>query len=75
MDVGARSDIYRLLRGLADDGVGIMMISSDLPEILGLSDRILVMRAGRLVGEFSGEEATEEDIIACAAGLMIPNSG
>ncbi|HHV94505.1 MAG TPA: sugar ABC transporter ATP-binding protein [Firmicutes bacterium] len=71
VDVGAKSEIYRLLRQLASTGVGIIMISSDLPEVLGLSDRILVMREGRIVGEFSGEEATEEKVIACATGVAM----
>ncbi len=71
VDVGAKSEIYAILRRLAADGVGILLISSDLPEILGLSDRILVMRQGRLAGEFSREEATEESIIACAAGVAV----
>ena len=70
VDVGARSEIYAALRRLAAGGVGIVMISSDLLEILGLSDRILVMRAGRLAGQFTAEEATEEKIIACAAGAQ-----
>lgn len=70
VDVGARSEIYHLLRNLAASGVGIIVISSDLPEVLGISDRILVMREGRLVGEFSREEASEENIIACATGVL-----
>ena len=69
VDVGARSEIYASLRRLAAEGVGIIMISSDLLEILGLSDRILVMRSGRVAGEFSATEATEKKIIACAAGV------
>jgi len=69
VDVGARSEIYASLRRLAAEGVGIIMISSDLLEILGLSDRILVMRTGRVAGEFPAAEATEEKIIACAAGV------
>lgn len=69
VDVGAKSDIYRRLRQLAAGGVGILMISSELPEVLGLSDRILVMRDGRLVGGFRSDEATEEKIIACATGV------
>ena len=48
--------------------MGILLISSELPEILGMCDRTLVMREGRLVGEFTREEATEEKILACAAG-------
>ena len=69
VDVGARSEIYRLLRGLAADGVAIILISSDLLEVVGLSDRVLVMRTGSIVAEFPREEATEEKIIACASGL------
>ena len=69
VDVGAKSEIYNLLRALASTGVGIIMISSDLPEILGVSDRILVMRQGEIVRELLREEATEENIVACATGL------
>ncbi len=71
VDVGAKSEIYRLLRGLAAQGVAILMISSDLLEVLGLSDRILVMRNGRLVGEFARGQATEENIIACASEVSL----
>ncbi len=70
VDVGAKSDIYRMLRGLAAEGVSILLISSDLPEILGMSDRILVMREGRIAAEFTGEEATEEKVIAVASGVL-----
>jgi len=69
VDVGAKSDIYRRLRALAAEGVGILLISSELPEVLGLSDRILVMRAGRLVGRFEAEQTNEEELIACATGM------
>jgi len=69
VDVGAKSEIYALLRQLAATGVGIVLISSDLLEILGLSDRILVMRQGCIAGEFLRENATEENIVACAAGV------
>jgi ABC-type sugar transport system ATPase subunit len=68
VDVGAKSDVYRLMRTMAESGVAILMISSDLPEVLGMSDRILVMKSGRLVGEILGEQATEENVIALAAG-------
>ena len=71
VDVGARSEIYHRLRDLSARGVGILMISSDLPEILGLSDRILVMRSGRIVREFAAEEASEQNIIAQATGLGV----
>jgi len=68
VDVGAKSEIYTLLRNLAYEGVGIIMISSDLMEILGVSDRIIVMQSGTIVGELDGREATEEKVIAMAAG-------
>ncbi|MGD0091786.1 MAG: sugar ABC transporter ATP-binding protein [Planctomycetota bacterium] len=76
VDVGARSEIYALLRELAAGGVGIILISSDLQEILGLSDRVVVMRNGELVAEFPREQATEENIIAAAAGVTgdVPGS-
>jgi ABC-type sugar transport system ATPase subunit len=69
VDVGAKSEIYRLLRDLAASGLGIIMISSELQEILGLSDRILVMRDHRLVAEFNRDEATEEKVILAATGF------
>ena len=63
VDVGAKSEIHRLMSQLAaEEGLAILMISSELPEILGMSDRILVMREGRLVGEFSRADATQESI-------------
>jgi ABC-type sugar transport system ATPase subunit len=68
VDVGARREIYTQLRGLAARGAAVLLISSDLQEILGLSDRILVMRAGRIVARLDREEATEECIIAAALG-------
>jgi ABC-type sugar transport system ATPase subunit len=63
IDVGAKAEIHRLMSELASQGIGIIMISSELPEILGMSDRILVMRLGRLVAEFDRDEATQEKII------------
>ncbi len=69
IDVGAKAEIYALMRALANQGKAILMISSDLPEILGMSDRVLVMRDGRLVGELAAGEATEEKILTLAAGV------
>ncbi|MFQ5971469.1 MAG: sugar ABC transporter ATP-binding protein [Alphaproteobacteria bacterium] len=69
IDVGAKYEIHALLRRLADDGAGIIVISSDLPELLGLCDRIVVMHEGQFTGELSAEEATEESIMSRAAGL------
>ena len=68
VDVGAKAEIYQLMNRLAASGVAIVMISSELPEILGMSDRILVMRAGRVACEFGSEEATQEKILECALG-------
>jgi len=68
VDVGAKSDIYDLLRGMASQGIGIIVISSDLMEVLGISDRILVMKEGEIVGELNPEEATEEKVITLATG-------
>ena len=69
VDVGAKVDIYHIINDMAARGVGILFISSELPEILGMSDRILVMREGRLVGEFNRTQASEEKLLACAAGV------
>jgi ABC-type sugar transport system ATPase subunit len=66
VDVGARSEIYRLLRALADRGVALLVVSSDLPEVLALADRIVVMAEGRTVGELPGEGATEEQVLRLA---------
>ena len=66
VDVGARSEIYRLLRALAGRGVALLVVSSDLPEVLALADRIVVMAEGRTVGELPGEGATEEQVLRLA---------
>jgi len=66
IDVGGKIEVYRLMGELLSRGAGIVMISSELPEILGLSDRILVMREGRICGEFERAAATEENILNCA---------
>ncbi len=68
IDVGAKAEIHALLKSIAGEGCAILVISSELPELLGVSDRILVMREGRLVHEIDGREATEEHIMAHAAG-------
>jgi len=68
IDVGSKVEIYQLMNRLAESGVGILMISSELPEILGMSDRILVMHEGKIAGELSREEATQEKIMHLATG-------
>jgi ABC-type sugar transport system ATPase subunit len=67
IDVGAKMEIYTLLHKLAAQGVGILLISSEMPEVLGMSDRILVMHEGRITGELSRAEASEERVMALAA--------
>ncbi|GAA0572985.1 sugar ABC transporter ATP-binding protein [Paractinoplanes ferrugineus] len=67
IDVGAKGEIHTLMRDLADQGKAILMISSDLPEVLGMSDRVLVMRRGRIVAELPREDATEEAVVHHAA--------
>jgi len=66
IDVGGKIEVYRLMGELVSRGAAIVMISSELPEILGMSDRILVMREGRICGEFDRASATEENILNCA---------
>jgi len=73
IDVGSKVEIYELMNKLTDEGCGIIMISSDLPEILGMSDRILVMYQGRITAEFSREEANQEKIVHSALGENYAN--
>ena len=69
IDIGAKFDVYALIDSLAARGVAVLLVSSELPEIIALSDRILVMRAGRIVKELTHDEATEELILSyCAEG-------
>lgn len=68
IDVAAKADIYRLLIELATDGVAIMFASSELEEVIGLSDRVLVMHAGKIAAELRGQDVTEEAIISAASG-------
>jgi ribose transport system ATP-binding protein len=66
IDVGAKAEIYAILKGIAQEGVGILMISSELPELVLHSARVLVMRDGMVAGEMAGADITEEAILACA---------
>jgi rhamnose transport system ATP-binding protein len=70
VDVGAKAEIHRLMGELAARGVAILMISSELPEILGMSDRIVVMHGGKVVGAFDRAEATQEKVLEAA---LVPN--
>jgi rhamnose transport system ATP-binding protein len=68
IDVGTKAEVHRLLSDLAAQNLAVLMISSDLPEVLGMADRVLVMHEGRLVAEIPRAEATEERVMAAATG-------
>ena len=68
IDVGAKAEIYALMRRLAEDGAAILMISSDLPEALGMADRLIAMRNGRIVGELTRDEATQDRVASLILG-------
>ncbi|EEC9780083.1 sugar ABC transporter ATP-binding protein [Escherichia coli] len=69
VDVGAKSEIYRIMNEMARKGVAILMISSELPEIVGMSDRVYVMREGSIAGELNGKNITQENIMTLATGV------
>lgn len=75
VDVGAKHEIYKIIDQLAADGVAVLVVSSDLPEVLGISDRILVMRGGGVVAEMTHEEATEETVMLHATGVAGQTGG
>ena len=70
IDVGAKYEIYCLINKMVAEGKSVLMISSEMPEVLGMSDRIYIMNEGKMVGEMPAEEATQEKIMTC-----IINSG
>jgi ribose transport system ATP-binding protein len=69
IDVGSKSAIHQYIAELAEKGLAVLVISSEMPEVIGVSHRILVMANGKLVGEFSGDEMTEERLINAVSGL------
>jgi rhamnose transport system ATP-binding protein len=69
IDVATKAEVHRLLAGLAAEGVAVLMVSSELPEVLGMADRVLVMREGRLVAELPGDTADEESVMLAATGV------
>ncbi len=68
IDVGAKAEIYELMNGMTKQGKSVIMISSDMPELIGMSDRIVVMRLGRVMGQVQGDEVTQERILDLASG-------
>ncbi|MBT2406204.1 MULTISPECIES: sugar ABC transporter ATP-binding protein [unclassified Streptomyces] len=75
IDVGAKAEIYQIIADLAESGVALLVISSELPEVLGLADRVLVMQGGRITGELPRAEATEEGILALAMADGLATAG
>jgi ribose transport system ATP-binding protein len=74
VDIGAKSEIYRIINDLARSGVGVIVISSELPEVIGVADRVLVMREGEIAGELgghSGKPISQEGIIELATGSKV----
>lgn len=71
VDVGAKMEIHELVRTIAGQGKALLVISSELPEVMAISDRLIVMRKGSVVGEFVPEETTQEDVLACAMGVRV----
>ncbi|GGG22976.1 sugar ABC transporter ATP-binding protein [Paenibacillus abyssi] len=69
IDIGAKSEIYKIINQLAHDGKAIIMVSSEMPELLGMSDRVLVLHEGTITGEFSREDFNQESIMECATGF------
>ena len=68
IDVGAKIEVYNLMNSLVESGVAVIMVSSEMPELLGMSDRILVMHEGSIAAELSRQEATQEKVLAAAMG-------
>jgi ribose transport system ATP-binding protein len=71
IDVGAKREIHNLLRSLSEQGVGVIIVSSELPEIIGVADRVAVMHEGKLAGFLQGEHVTEENIMKLASGASL----
>ena len=75
IDIGAKVEVHRIVAELAASGLGIVLISSDLPEVIAMSDRILVLHEGRLSGEIDGRTATEEQVMTAATGQQASDVG
>jgi len=71
VDVGAKEEIHKIIVELAKQGMGIILISSELPEIIGMSDRVIVMHEGKITGVLDAKEATQESIMSYSTGINI----
>jgi ribose transport system ATP-binding protein len=69
--VGAKQEFYAMIQRLAQSGLAVVMVSSELPEVLGLSDSILVLHNGRITGRFTRQTATAEAVMSCATGQQV----
>ncbi len=74
IDVGTKEQIYQFIANLADEGKSIIVVSSEMPELIGICDRIVVMREGRVAGEVTGDRMTEHDIVVLATGVEAENA-
>jgi ribose transport system ATP-binding protein len=70
IDIGAKEEMYQTIQRLAAEGVAVIIVSSDLPELTRLSDRIIVLRKGRIIKEFSEGLVTEEDVLRASSGIV-----
>ena len=68
IDIGAKAEVHALLNRLASEGVSVVVVSSDLPEALAISDRLIVLKQGRITGDFDRSEATQEKVMLAATG-------
>jgi ribose transport system ATP-binding protein len=75
IDIGTKQQIYHFIHRLADAGTGVIVISSEMPEVIGLADRVVVMRAGRIAGELEGTQVTEQNIVRLAMGVGAARNG
>src|SRR4051794_3934583 len=71
IDVGTKAEVHRLMSSLAADGLAVLMVSSELPEVLGMADRVVVLREGRVAATLSRAEATEESVMYAAMGQQV----
>ncbi len=71
IDVGTKAEVHRILDGLVAGGLAILMISSELPEVLGMADRVIVLHEGRITAELSREQANEDTVMRAASGLPL----
>ena len=69
IDIGSKAAVHDFMSELAGQGLAVIMVSSEIPEVLGMSDRVIVMREGRIAAEFSGAQMTPENLVRAAAGI------